>query len=548
MAFNTPTERAVTISIDLGGIIAGKVSAVVNVRQRERAVQEAKFQQTVIDQGLSYEAQVEYRKKQIEEEKKKPSPDLDYVTELEGSVSSLRQLNRFQKIREDYLSNYEALKSGRISLKDHERFLQSQLAGAKDQQSRDEIRQELSQVRTQISESEINVLNNRVLLASKDGTVASLESAIEDVSKRKAFADLAGNEEESTAWDVSLLSLRKQLTETNIANSLNDIDLSITRRGGSAVEKLNMLNEQIQGADGRTPITVAGVTYGSAKEFWQGTRDSYIQGTGTDKNFQSFFSEFESEVKSKVDTVSKINNYGFVPVATLESIQNDYRSLGLRSEFQNSLDKIQSSSVAALSYGVDKSAEALITSSVETLQLNSGLEALRSLETKFGVDLKSRQAELNQQIISKGSQLEGIKNATQQLGRVGAETPATTIPDELTPGEIFKQNNQPGAGSPATPPNLPTPEAPGTNPAPTDGMGAQSDLETPAATPTPAPAAAPKFASSKGQASVVDYLRSQKLDSSFQNRAKLFEERGLGKANEFTGAAEQNTKLLKSFE
>lgn len=526
MAFNTSSERAMAISINLSGVIAGRINALVTVRQRERSVQEAKFQQTVVDQGLSYDDQIEYRKKQMDEERKKPSPDLEYVTELEGSVASLRQLNRFKKIREDYLDNYDKLKAGSISLKDMQGFLMGQLRSATDEQSREEIRAELTNVRAQISESEINTLNNRVMLAEKDGTVSALQTAISDITKRKAFADLAGNDEESSAWDVSLLSLRKQLNEAQIVTSLNDIDMTITRRGGSSVEKLNMLNDQIQKSDGSTPITVAGVTYGSARDFWQGTRDSYIQGTGTMANFQSFFSEFESEVKTKIDTVSKINNYGFVPVATLEAIQNDYRTLGLRGEFQNNIDMVQSSSVAALAYGVDKSAEALIISSVETLQLNSGMEALTSLETKFGIDLKSRKAELNQNIISRGSQLSGIKSATDELARVGAETPSGTIPDELTPGAIFTQNNQ---------------TTPVVTPAPTT-----TTVETPPATTTTTEAQ--KYASSKGQTSIVNYLSSQKIDSSFSARAKLFEEKGLGKSSDFQGTADQNTQLLKSFE
>lgn len=559
MAFNTSSERALNISIDLGGVVSARVAVVANVRQKERAISEAKFQQTVIDQGLSYDAQLEYRKKQIELERGKASPDLDYIMELGSSVSSIRQLNRFKKIREDYLSNYEKLKSGSISLKDHEGFLLGQLRSAPDEESRKQIRDEISTVRGQISESEINTLNNRVLLAEKDGTVNSLQEAIDLVSKRKAFADLAGNAEESTAWDVSLLSLRKNLQETKIENSIHDIDLNITRKGGNSSQKLGMLNDEISKADATTPLTLNGVTYDSAKDYWESKRDGYISGTSTDPNFQSFFKDFEAEVKTKIDTVSKINSYGFVPIATLESIQNDYRTLTLRSEFQNQLDNIENSKIAALSYGVDKSAGALIDSSVESLQLNSGLEALNSLSTKFGINLDSRKAELQQNIISKGSQLSGIKDATAQLGRVGAETPSGEIPDNLTPEGLLKQNNQVPT-TPVTPPSTTIPPAgDGTVKPPTETTPPTETVTPPAGTEPAAPVVPaetvipktepvlPKPASSQGFNSVVDYLKANKLDSSFAGRAKLFEERGLGKAADFKGTADQNTKLLQNF-
>ncbi len=459
MAFNTTADKALSVSINLGSLVKSRVDTMVAVRKRERATAEAKFQQTVIDQGLSYDAQIEYRKQQIAQEKERVAPDNDYITTLETSVRDLRKLNRFKKIREDYLTNYESLKQGKISLQDHARFLEEQLRDAPDEDSRSEIRTELASVRTQIGQAEINTLNNRVLFAQKDGTVDVLNRTIDDVAKRKAFADLAGNTEESSAWDVSLASLRKQLNETRAVNALHDIDFRITRTGGTAIQKLDMLDAEIAKADANTPITISGVTYQSAKAFWETKRDGYISGIGGDANFKSFFSDLEGEVQSKVDTVSKINKFGFVPVPTLEAIQKDYDTLANRSEFATQLTKLNASKIAALSYGVDKSANALISSAVEELQVKSGIEALTSLESKFGIDLASKKANLNQQIISKGSQLPGIKSATEELGRVGAETPSAT--PEIKPSELLKENKQPTATPPVqttTPPTqTPTP-------------------------------------------------------------------------------------------
>jgi hypothetical protein len=464
MAFNSTTDRALAISIDLSGLVNARINSMTGVQKRERALKEAKFQQIVMDSGLSYDAQIEYRKKQIDDEKTKPSVDLDYITTLESSVRDLRKLNRFKKIREDYLDNYDSLKSGKISLKSHASFLEEQLLSAQSEEERTEIRNELTNVRTQIADSEINTLNNRVLLAQKDGTINVLSSTIDDLNKRKAFADLSGNTEESSAWDVSIISLTKQLNETKVANTINDIDLRINRSNFGAMQKLDLLNSEIQGADANSPITVAGITYPSTRAYWEGKRDSYIAGNGGDGDFSSFFGDFESEVKSKIDTVSSINKFGFVPVITIESISNDYGVIASRPEFVNYEAKINSSRTSALGYGVDKSASALVSSSVESLQLNSGLETLNSLESKFGIDLSSRKSELNAAIISKGSSLPSIKSAAEQLKQVGAETPAEEVPEGTTPKDIFGQNVQPPKIIPATQPQTPvapiTPAAP----------------------------------------------------------------------------------------
>ena len=442
MAFNTATDKAAKLTVNLKGLIDSKVTALLAVRKREKAISEAKFQQLVIDSGMSYDSQLEYRKKQIDEEKKKDNPDKDYITELNSSVTDLRKLNKYKKINSDYLDSYNNLKDGKISLEQHLGLLRDQYNEAPDEAGKAEILSEMSKVRTQIAEAEINTLKNRVSLAEKDGTVSTLNNAIQSVLTRKSFADLSGNTEESSAWDVTLASLRKQLNETNINNSIHDIDFNLSRKGGTSTSKIDLLNDEISKADTATKVTINGTVYNSAKEYWESKRNNYIAGIGDDKNFSSFFNDFETEVKNKIDTVSKINTYGFVPVTTIQSIGDTYNSLASKPEFTNYKDKLNTSKISALSYGVDKSASALITSSVETLNLDSGIKALESLESKFGIDLSSNKADLNSKIISKGSQLPSIKQATDVLRDVGATTPSEEVPEKLTPEAIIKQNNQ----------------------------------------------------------------------------------------------------------
>lgn len=465
MAFNSTVAKTANGSTSLGAIVAAQVSSLSAVRGRVRAVAEANFQRAVMDGGLSYRAQVEFRKSQVAAALADPAGvDEEYLASLRKAEADARKLARFQDIREAYLQSYEGLKSGKIGLAQHLSFLESQIASVDDEDARKEIRDEITSVRTQIAEAEANTLKNRVQLASKDGTVAALTSAIAEVSDRRARASLSGNDEEASSWDISILSLKKQLGETRIVNGLHDMDLSMSRATPGAMGKLEALAGKVASADSSAPVSVDGVRYGSEKEYWTSLRDSYISGSGSGR-FQDFFGDLQGDVKLKIDTVSKVNPFSFVPVSTLEAIQRDYDSLAARPEFAPSAERLTASKVAALGYGVEVSAAAIASSSVETLQLSAGQDALRSLQSKFGIDTTAQKFDLQSKIIAKGSQLKGIKEATQQLAAVGAETPPAEVPSSVEPASVFssskKPSETPGIMAPVKEPVVPAaPAAP----------------------------------------------------------------------------------------
>lgn len=442
MAFNSSSQDAIKITADLGTLVANRITAVQAVRKREQALSESRFQQAVVEQGLTYEAQIEYRKKQIEDEGKKISQDKEYIASLQKSLADVRKLKKFRDIREDYLASYESLKAGKTNLQQHQEFLTSQISSVTDEDMRKELREELTKVRTEIRQAEIDTVNNRIQIAQKDGTVFLLQNTINEVSKQKAFADLAGNEEESSAWEFSLVNLRQQLEQTKVVQAVHDIDLEVTRKGGTAIQKLERLNNEINFADSSTPIKIDGREYGSASEFWSQTRDKYLAGAGSGV-FENFFAEFNQQVQNKISTASRINTFGFVPLATLDAVKRDYETLAQKAEFQPYLETLNNSQIANLSYGVELSSKALVESSVATLQLNTGLAKLNDLQTRYGIDTSTQRENLNQQIISKGSQLPSIKQAGENLAKVGAETPAPEVPKGTTPKEVFQTNVQP---------------------------------------------------------------------------------------------------------
>lgn len=454
MAFNTPADKAERIVINLEPIVNSGIDAVAIVEKRERAVKEARFHQVVSEQGLSYNDQLERRQEMRNQELKQVTPDSEYLAQLDVEIANLKKLRRFERIREDYYDAYDELLAGNSNLKEFRDFISGVLQQESDPEVREEYRKELSDINKQIASEEIATLNNRVSLAQQDGTESILRKTIRDVEKRQAFAKSNGNDEEATAWDVTLSSLNKQLSQKRIEDSIHDISFDQFKAGGSvgAISKLEKLDSIIKSASSKAPVTVDGVTYDSEKDFWSQARSSYIAGNGIIKDMSSFFNEIESEIKEKVDTVSALNKFGFVPTNTLDKIQEDYKSLANRREFEPFLDRLTASQTAALAYGVDKSAEALTQSSVQSLQAQTGVSTLAALQQRYGIDLTSKAIDLQDRVIQAGGQLQSKGQSIGVIERVGGEAPSGELPAGTDPQSIFsigqeQPNTQQGGGA-----------------------------------------------------------------------------------------------------
>lgn len=546
MAFNTTIDQATRITIDLGGRVNAELRAFSAVRSRERAANEARFYELVADQGLSYADQLDIRQDMLARELDKASPDNEYISNLRKNIAEIRKLRRFEEIREDYLDSYDQLIAGKKNLREHQDFLESQLEDTTDPELRTELRQELSRIREQVTQEEVNTLKNRITVAEKDGTVSTLKDIIKDVKKRRGFAKSNGNDEEVSMWDISLTSLNQQLGQVEIANKVHDINFNIERNGMGAMEKLDELNNNIADADDGAPVTINGTNYTSAKDFWTQTRNAYLSGQGSVLGFGNFFSEIEGEVKAKVDTVGAVNSFGMVPLSTLDAIANDYKELSTREEFEPFAEKLQQSQIAALSYGTGAAATAVTESAVQTLQAQSGINLLSFFESRFGVNLTAQKFDLGNKVLAAGGQLESKAQNAATIDQVGGQSPQD-IPGQ-TPIDIFgratdpTQQNEPQQTQPQQ--NVPTNQQPQTTVKNEPPKAQTTQPETPSTPPTNN---LPQLGSSQGFNSIVDFLSSQGQASDFGSRAQLFEDAGLGKKDEFQGRAEQNVALLDLF-
>ena len=83
-------KRKVGFTISLGNLVQERLDSFSETRENLRAVEEADFQRTVIDNDLDYQERLDYRKSQLELEKGKTYKDASFISDIKSSISVLR--------------------------------------------------------------------------------------------------------------------------------------------------------------------------------------------------------------------------------------------------------------------------------------------------------------------------------------------------------------------------------------------------------------------------------------------------------------------------
>ena len=311
--------------IALGNLVKSRVDSFVESRNRIRDFKEADFLTRVVNDGLSYQDQMDYYKAEMKKEKDKNVPDNTYIKAIKKTVAGLGKLNRQKKFRDGYSASITNLNTQRKGIDDHLRFLELQKLDATDPSL-------ISEIDTRINEAkqeQFNIRNtaviNRAQFALQDKTIPALEKSINDVKSRRNLALGSDNDAEVAKWDQQLLSLQSQLGATKIENSYNDLSVNNMKQPINSVGMLNFLKENLKGSVGdTTALNVDGKRYKSISEYWQAQMNDYVQNT--------FFSAYQTEKNNEIET----NSQKLTPV--LES--------GLR-EMNIELDELASSSELA---------------------------------------------------------------------------------------------------------------------------------------------------------------------------------------------------------
>ncbi len=551
--------RTPEFTINLGDLIKTRLDSFVNTRKSIQARQEAEFQRLVLE-GMSYEAQLDYRQSQLEKEQEKMYPDPDFTEDIKSDVSKIKQLNRYQKLRNNYADSWSDYKSGKKSIDAHISFLRNRLSTETDPTLVSELSKEIRTAEQELFTVENIVLKNKITLAGKDHSIDLIDQTIAEVENKRNQAILAGRTDESTAYDISLQALRSQRAGIKIEDDWNDLEFKFYREGGTASDKLSLLDSTIGSADIDATVTINGITYNSEKDFWTSIKNDYIGGNGKGV-FADFVGDFKNEVNSSIEKVSLMSQWGYVPISKIDEVNSKYRNLISRTDMvavREQLDNARLESVAKIT---DYTTAAVKNESLYTFDLTKGMNALSELQAKSGIDLTVHLADLRDKMtqawatqptqLSKAAEemaeREGI-TPEEAMKRLTPSLPAEAIPlptptPTPTPAPTPKPTPVP---TPTPPPTTTTPKVDTTSKYIQDPNNPYASIpnpnygKTPTPTPTPVPTPAPTGYTG---VSIVDYLKSIGQKTDFTSRTKLAQQKGI---TNYAGTAEQNTQLLKS--
>ena len=274
------------VSANLGNVVSSAIVAVKAARRGEQSRREAEFQRAIAD-GLSYDEQVKFREKQLEDEKASSFTDPDYTASLEKSVADTKKLSRFSKYRTRYAQTLGELSAGKINEEDYLSILENQLGGVQDSDLRLEIEGDVATAREKVKQYKDTILSNRVKKAKYDGTEEALTDVIDSVTTARSRARISDNEDDVSAYDETLSALNSQLSTVRVQDSITEFQVHSSTRGTSPTEKLDYINAQLRKADPDTSVRIGDRTYASAQQFWTLERDDFL--ACTSQLFSNFF-------------------------------------------------------------------------------------------------------------------------------------------------------------------------------------------------------------------------------------------------------------------
>ncbi len=420
-------ERLKEFTLELGELIKVRIESFSNIRRRILAKREAEFQRRISEEGVSYQSQLDYRNQQVIEEKKKKYPDGAFLEELKSDTAYLKKMVRYEKVRNKYLESYTSYKEGKLAIESVVTILNNQLSLENDPKLRSEILTNLSNIKIEKAKADLNILNDRVLLAQKDKSIALTDKVIEEVNQARSRAVVSGDKEAVASFDVKLSVLNNQKQELIATDDVRSTELKAIREGLTASQKLTLLDGVISGADRNSPVTIDGARWDSAFEYWAAQKDAYISGSGKGE-FQDFFSEFSTEITNRINRLSALNQFGAIPTSTIDSINQDYNTLSTRTDFAPYLNKLENYKVSSLSLAIGKTAEAIIGEASLFGEWTAGVQSLKALGSKFGIDTEVYVADLwLKQLTFEPATAE----AAMKLAEFRADQKGTTPQEEL---------------------------------------------------------------------------------------------------------------------
>jgi len=422
------------ISTSLESVINGSIDTIRSVRKTEYTRRESEFQKAV-NAGMSFDAQIKFRKEQLDEAKASPFSDEQYNLTIENSLSEVKRFARLDKFRNKYKESLSDYVSGKGSLQQTIDVYNDILSTEQDPDFRREVLDTLTEAKRQQNLIELNAIKNRAIVAEKDTSIPLVDSSIAEIQNRRALAAINKNDDEVAMLDDTLVALRGSKAKLHVENGENEITFQTNQKNLKSNDKLGLLNNYIETADISNPITYNGVQYPSLRSYWENRRNEYIA--------KDYFSDVQNELNAETNKIAATSPFGQIPVARIDAVNNFYKNVLQRPEFAPYKDKVEQNRIDM----TNKMATDLQTSVAEEVQfmVGKGLQTeeqatakqdklFLDLENRFNIKLSRPPSDKE---IAVGKTIAGI--TTKELKTPIAESAPT--PMKFTPEQITKLND-----------------------------------------------------------------------------------------------------------
>ena len=424
-----------TISTNLGEYIQSLSLLIQQNRMRQNLEDEQRFNKAVLEDNLTLEQQLDYRKDQLA---RVDNLDKDEKLRIKGEISNLKDRIEQKKFSDKYLEELTRLNSGAQSIETTINWLKDTLSRTTDLNIKDNIKDNINQLEGKLYEQRQNALSSRTKYAAESQDLNIIDKQINSINSERVKALRAGNDDYVALLDLQVQSLNKAKSEAEISKTLMDFSVA-TMTGGSATQLLNEFNKQLESASQDTPITIGGTRYDSARSFWELKRSEYLN----DRSENGFFNRYQSELNDKLvykSTRNILNN------DTFGDVNNWYDGLKDRPEITPYLERLEQDKQKALTSTADLRASSIINEFGIKLDAQKALSDLAYIQDTYGVDQSLNYQKIvsaaasekqNQvsQILSTMSQImaqsPGISNKAAMEMAIKSGAGATVTPEEL---------------------------------------------------------------------------------------------------------------------
>lgn len=225
MAYERGTTKVKGDSLDaFVSNISGQFDVQMKVRNAE---EELKFNEAIINQGLSVEDQLDYRKEQLKKVKDDPTERARIRGEIAGLTARVEQ----KKFSDNYLEKLISYESGLSSIDTVISYLEDQKLSATDQAIIDEVNKQLVTKKSEKFALTTKLITDQTEYAVKDKSVQVIDDQISKVTTEKNKALLANNPTLVANFNLQLQALNKAKTESSIERDIKNFAASNITRG-----------------------------------------------------------------------------------------------------------------------------------------------------------------------------------------------------------------------------------------------------------------------------------------------------------------------------